>query len=162
MTFVNSPTLVHRTSPEHTYASWNVLSLKSIPNFFFNIINSDLYSEDGSLIQSQFYNIVKHAKESTYSGFPIFITGMINEKTPSVKELMEKTYKNVLKMDSNNEALSKNTFHNKGTFSDGLERDYILMNDPNTMVRTNYARILSKFDSKHFSHYPVMGIFSIR
>ncbi|KAL6122106.1 hypothetical protein NUSPORA_00879 [Nucleospora cyclopteri] len=150
--------VVDKSSPPHDYGIWSTFLMNNNKNVKFSVVNVDLYSADSDFIQEQLYNVIKKVETSNYKEHPIILTGMINEQSENVKNLIKKSYLNTLEADKNNAILSKTTFHSNGLLEDGRQRDFILMKDAMSRFKVNYSRILSNFNKKTFTHYPLMTI----
>ena len=153
-------TFVPAFHKDHAYASFGVFRSVKDTTKIFTVVNMDLYSADAKYIQEQLYNIIKNIDDGTYSQYPVFLAGMINEQTEAVSDLIKTTFKNTLDLDTNNEFSSKTTFHHTGDLNDNVQRDFILLKDEKKVFRVNLSRILTLFESRILHHYPIYTILS--
>ncbi len=144
-----------------TYSTYTIFKLKCT-NQIFTVINIDLYSADPKTIEIQIFTITKHIYESNLHKHPIFLSGTINIKTPSINQFLSKSFKNLINKDKNNKYLSEDTFHDNGKFADGQPRDFIFLFDIYNKFQLNYARVLKNFDKISFKHYPLYAILTIK
>lgn len=142
-----------------TYATFAVFR-RNNSNQIFMVINADLFSADPGAIDVQFFNIIAHQLNSHAKDFPFFFLGTINTIGPSLRRVLKSMFLNLVEKDSNNRKESLNTFHGQVEMNDGVQRDFVLLNDRHRMFLLNYTRILNHWNGKDFAHYPIYSILS--
>ncbi|ELQ75907.1 putative Endonuclease/exonuclease/phosphatase protein [Trachipleistophora hominis] len=148
-----------RNQKGQVYASYAVL-VDTRKNKRFTVVNLDLYSTFKETVEAQFANIVSDIKgDMSISKEPVIFAGGIGSPSSEIQKLLQSGYKNLIDLDPNNKELDKTTVHGRVEHSDNVQRDFIVLRDPATVLDLNYARILND-KLKIAEHYPLHAILS--
>lgn len=124
------------------------------------VINMDYFSTFKGIVEGQFANMLTDIKgTSEISKRPILFAGGLGAISEQIRTLFNSGYKNLIEYDHNNNDLDRTTVHGRVEHSDNIQRDFIILRDPDQKLSLNYARILNN-NYPVGEHYPIHAILS--